>query len=174
MNGVILYKSKYGATRKYVEWLVEETGFNIVEVSKAKIDVIKKYDVIVLGGGIYESRIAGISFLKKNIKDLQDKKIIVFCDGASPLDEKSFEEIKKRNMKGELKNIPCFYCRGQWDLEVMSLIDRTMCKMLIKSISKKDVNELQIWERALIDAGDKKCDWTDKRYLKPILESINK
>lgn len=24
MNGVIIYKSKYGSTRKYVEWLVEE------------------------------------------------------------------------------------------------------------------------------------------------------
>lgn len=174
MNGVIVYKSKYGATRKYVEWLVEETGFDTVETSNAKINAIQKYDVIVLGGGIYAAGIAGISFLQKNIKALQDKKIIVFCAGASPLDDEAFEKIKKHNMKENLKNIPCFYCRGRWNLEAMSFIDRNMCKMLIKSVSKKNPNELEIWEKALVAAGDEKCDWTDKKYLKPILEAINK
>ena len=174
MNGVIVYKSKYGATRKYVEWLVEETGFDTVETSNAKITAIQKYDVIVLGGGIYATGIAGLSFLQKNIKALQDKKIIVFCDGASPLDDETFEEIKRRNMKDDLKNIPCYYCRGGWDLEAMSFIDRNMCKLLRKSVLKKNPNELEIWEKALVSAGDEKCDWTDKKYLKPILEAINK
>lgn len=174
MNGVIVYKSKYGSTRKYVEWLVEETGFDTVETSNAKINEIRKYDVIVLGGGIYATGIAGISFLQKNIKALQDKKIIVFCNGASPLDDEAFEEIKKHNMKDDLKNIPCFYCRGGWDLEAMSFVDRNMCKLLRKSVLKKNPNELEIWEKALVAAGDKKCDWTDKKYLKPILEAINK
>ena len=41
-------------------------------------------------------------------------------------------------------------------------------------VSKKDPNELEIWEKALVAAGDEKCDWTDKKYLKPILEAINK
>ena len=27
MNGIILYQSKYGATKKYAQWLSEETGF---------------------------------------------------------------------------------------------------------------------------------------------------
>lgn len=174
MNGVIVYKSKYGSTRKYVEWLVEETGFDTVETSNAKINEIRKYDVIVLGGGIYATGIAGISFLQKNIKALQDKKIIVFCNGASPLDDEAFEEIKKHNMKDDLKNIPCFYCRGGWDLEAMSFVDRNMCKLLRKSVLKKNPNELEIWEKALAAVGDEKCDWTDKKYLKPILEAINK
>ena len=32
--------------------------------------------------------------------------MIVFCNGASPLDDEAFEEIKKHNMKDDLKNIP--------------------------------------------------------------------
>ncbi len=27
MKGIIVYKSKYGATKKYAQWLREETGF---------------------------------------------------------------------------------------------------------------------------------------------------
>ena len=67
MSGIILYKSKYGATRKYAEWLSERTGFSYIETDKSDIGVISGYDVIILGGGIYASGIAGLSFLKKNI-----------------------------------------------------------------------------------------------------------
>ena len=79
MNGVILYQSKYGATKRYAEWLSEETGFQCIETKKADINEIITYDPIILGGGIYASGIAGLSFLKKNINKLTDKKIIVFC-----------------------------------------------------------------------------------------------
>lgn len=34
MNGVILYQSKYGATKGYAEWLSEETGFQCIETKK--------------------------------------------------------------------------------------------------------------------------------------------
>ena len=27
MNGIILYQSKYGATKKYADWISEESGF---------------------------------------------------------------------------------------------------------------------------------------------------
>lgn len=174
MNGIILYKSKYGATKKYVDWLVEETGFDVIETSKAKICEIQKYDVIILGGGIYAMGIAGLSFLRKNIRALKGKKVIVFCDGASPFDEKVFEEIKKHNMKEDLKEIPFFYCRGGWDLDAMSFIDRNMCKMLQKSVAKKELSTLETWEKALIEAGNEKCDWTNKDYLKPVLDELKR
>ena len=64
MNGIILYQSKYGATKKYADWLSEATQFPCVETKKANIAQVKAYDVIILGGGIYASGIAGLSFLK--------------------------------------------------------------------------------------------------------------
>lgn len=74
MSGVILYQSKYGATKRYAEWLSEETGFQCIETKKADINEIISYDSIILGGGIYASGIAGLPFLKKNINKLTDKK----------------------------------------------------------------------------------------------------
>lgn len=88
-KGIILYQSKYGSTLKYAMWLSESLGFDLLETKKAKLSVVKEYDVILLGGGIYASGIAGLSFLKKNISQLSDKKIITFCVGASPYEEKS-------------------------------------------------------------------------------------
>ena len=82
MKGIILYSSKYGATRRYAKWLAEDTGFDCVETKSAKIGDVCTYDTIILGGGLFASRVAGISFLKKNIGKLSGKKIIVFCDGV--------------------------------------------------------------------------------------------
>lgn len=172
MTGIILYQSKYGATKKYADWLSEETGFPCVETKKARIDEVSKYDVIVLGGGIYASGIAGLSFLKKHIDALKGKKIIVFCDGASPYEEKAFGELVSRNMTGSLEGIPCFYCRGAWDPNGMNAVDKTMCKMLLKAVTKKDPADCEVWEKALLEAGDSKCDWTDRKYLEPIIKAI--
>ena len=32
MKGIILYTSKYGATKRYAQWLAEETGFDCLEI----------------------------------------------------------------------------------------------------------------------------------------------
>ena len=170
MNGIILYQSKYGATRKYAQWLSERTGFSCIETKRAKIADVRQYDAILLGGGIYASGIAGLSFLKKNIRDLHGKKIAVFCVGASPYEERAYREIVARNMKDELSDIPCFYCRGAWDKEAMSIVDRNLCNLLRKAVAKKDPKDYEVWEQALMADGDEKCNWTDQKYIEPILE----
>ena len=172
MKGIILYSSKYGSTKRYAEWLAEETGFDCVETKKAKIEDVKQYDTILLGGGIYASGIAGLSFLKKNMAQLREKNVIVFCDGASPYEERAFQQIVAHNLKDSLAGLPCFYCRGAWDPDAMSLADRTLCRMLQKAVAKKKPEDCEIWEKALLEAGDQKHDWTDRSYLAPILEAI--
>ena len=172
MKGIILYTSKYGATKRYADWLAEESGFDCIETKNAKIEDILQYDAIILGGGIYASGISGLSFLKKNIGKLQGKKVIVFCDGASPFDEKAFQQIIDYNLKGPLSGLPCFYCRGAWDMDRMNFADRNLCRLLQKVVAKKKTGDYEVWEKALIEAGNKKCDWTDKAYIKPILDAL--
>lgn len=173
MKGIILYQSKYGATARYARWLSEATGFSITETKKAKLGDVKQYDTVVLGGGLYASGISGISFLRKNAEELKDKKIIVFCVGASPYSEEGLAEVKARNMKGALSGVPCFYCRGAWDFEKMGTIDKTLCKMLRKSVEKKPPEEHEPWEKALMEVGATSCDWTDRKHLEPILNELN-
>lgn len=92
-KGIIIYQSKYGATKKYAEWLCKMTGFECVEIPKALISEVMNYEIVLLCGGIYASGIAGLSFLKKNINSLRNKKIAIFCVGASPYDESAFAEV---------------------------------------------------------------------------------
>jgi hypothetical protein len=172
VNGIVLYQSKYGATKKYVDWLTETTKFSCLEIKKADIKDLTKYDVVILAGGIYASGIAGLAFLRKHIKQLENKRIAVFCVGASPFDEQAFKQVYKHNFSENLSNIPCFYGRGAWNEEKMSFADRTMCKMLQKMVAKKDPTTYEPWEKALMCAVGQSCDWTDKEYLNALLDWI--
>ena len=169
---VVVYQSKYGATKKYAHWLSEELSCDFIETKKAQIEEVEQYDVIILGGGMYATGVAGISFLTKHYERLKDRKVIVFAVGASPYNEKAMEEIKRRNFKGELSHIPLFYCRGAWNEEDMSLKDRTLCTLLKKAVAKKDPVKYEPWESALMQAIGSKRDWTDKEELNPILDCI--
>lgn len=171
-KGIILYQSKYGATKKYAHWLQTETGFDCLETKSADLDQLCEYDTIILGGGVYASGILGLSFLKKNIDNLADKKILVFCVGASPFDENAIAQIRKLHFKNGLSEVPLVYCRGAWDENVMTFKDRILCKMLQKAVAKKDPATYEPWEKALMCALGNKCDWTDKKYLEPIINYL--
>ncbi|WFA08984.1 flavodoxin domain-containing protein [Tissierella sp. Yu-01] len=172
-KSIVLYQSKYGATKKYANWLKEELSCDIMETKKASADAVEKYDIIILGGGLYASGIAGLSFIKKNYHKLKDKKVIIFAVGASPYDERSINMVKEHNLKDELSNIPLVYLRGAWNEEKMTFIDRSLCNMLKKSVAKKDQSKLEPWEAALMEAIGGNYDWTDKKYIESIIELVN-
>ena len=96
MDGIILCRSKYGASAKYAEWLSQETGFKVIDTKKADIKEVEKYDNIVLGGGIYAASIAGAAFLKKNIAALKGKNIYVYCCGMAPYSDEVLDILKKK------------------------------------------------------------------------------
>ena len=173
MSGIVIYKSKYGATKKYAEWISEAIGFECVSVQDADINKVVEFDTVILGGGIYAGGIAIVPFLKKNYSKLKDKKIIVYTCGASPYDEKSVNEVIDKNMKDELKGIPVYYCRGGFDFKNMTFMDKTLCKMLRKALSKKDPKDYEVWEEALMSVGENESgDWTDKANLEPLLAAV--
>lgn len=171
-KGIIIYRSKYGATEKYAKWLSEIMGFEVIKDKDVSVDKIRDYDIIVFGGGIYAQGISGVSIIKKNIDEIKDKKIIVYCCGASPYSDEFISALKERNFTGKYSDIECYYVRGAWNLDKMNFFDRNLCKMLIKSVSKKDPSKYEEWEKALMSAGDEACDWTDRKYLEPIIKSI--
>lgn len=172
MRGIILYQSKYGATRRYAQWLKETTGFDCVETRNADIRQVVQYDTVILGGGIYASGISGLSFLRKHFSKLKEKKLVIFCVGASPYEENAIQQVRQHNLKEDLREMPLFYCRGAWDEEAMGFVDRKLCKMLQKAVARQDPSTFEPWMAALLSSTGKKCDWTDRAYLAPVLKEL--
>lgn len=169
---LVVYRSKYGATKKYAEWLSDALGCKIVESSKCNRSMLADYDTIVYGGGIYATGIAGFSLIKRNFEILKNKKVVVFAVGASPYGESAFAALRERNFPDQMRDVPCFYCRGAFDERTMTMGDRILIKMLKKAVGKKDPSKYEPWEKELMDAAGEPGDWTSKEYLAPILDRI--
>jgi len=44
--------------------------------------------------------------------------------------------------------------------------------MLQKAVAKQDPAEYEPWQKALLSAVGEKHDWTDKKYLEPLLKCL--
>ena len=101
MNTIVIYKSKYGSTKAYADWIAEELACTAVDVADFKPTEFDGYDTIVYGGGLYAEMIAGISLITKNADKLTDKKIAVFSTGLTPLDCREYYDkmVIEKNFK---------------------------------------------------------------------------
>lgn len=54
----------------------------------------------------------------------------------------------------------------------MTFQDRTLCKLLRRSVAKRDPDTYEPWMKALMCAAGQACDWTDKSYLTPLIEYL--
>lgn len=172
MNALILYRSKYGATRKYVNWLAEELELPFAEIQNITIEEMARYDTIIYGGGIYGTGIAGISLLRKSFRALEGRRLVVFCVGAFPCSEGALRWFARHNLKGLYPAAPCFFCRGIWDPSTMGLPDRILYRVLRGLIGRKPPEACHSWQRALLEAGDCRQDWTDRACLAPIKDYL--
>ena len=175
MNNIaIVYKSKYGSTKRYAQWIAEETKGDCFRSSGIGIKKLMEYDTIVYGGGLYASGIAGISIITKNYESLKDKKIIVFTVGLASTDrEEVFLPIIEKNFSKEMRDtIKFFHLRGGIDYKKLGIIHKSMMAMLKNIISKKNSDELSDDDRELLATYGGKVDFTDKNTITPLLSFL--
>lgn len=170
---IVLYRSRYGATKRYAAWLASDLGCPLIETPDAGISQAAEYDTIILGGGVYASAISGLDFLKQHGEALAGKRLCVFAVGASPFGEKTLDHLRGKNMTGALADVPLFYFRGAWNGSRLTLRDKMLCQLMQRIISKKPEADCDAWERTLMQPGAPDEDWTDRLYLAPMLAFLH-
>ena len=116
MSTIVVYKTKYGSTKTYAEWIAEELGCVAVDAKSIKADDLLMYDTVIYGGGLYAEVINGVTLITKNIEKLRDKKIIVYTTGITPRDVREYydgEVIEKNFKNGVPENIKIFNFEGK-------------------------------------------------------------
>ena len=173
MSGIIIYKSKYGSSKKYAEWLSEKTGYKYIEISKVKTDNLKNYDTIILGSGIYMSKLSINKFVENNFDFLKIKNTFVFGVGLCPYEDANIQTIKNNSFNHISFNLPFVYCRGSINIDSMKFLDKILCKMLKKAVLNKPASDRNLLESTIAETKEGDNDWTDKNFLNPILESLD-
>lgn len=167
MKTIVVYKSKYGYTKRYAEWIAEELSCDIKE--NAAFSDISGYDMIICGGGCYAGTINGSKLITKNLARLSGKKLILFAVGSSSGADKDIIPFWEKNLTVEQRQaVAHFYLRGGFDYSRLGSTDKLLMNMLKSHLKKiKDPDEET---RGLLAAYDTPVDFTDKKRLKELLE----
>ncbi|MCX4356002.1 MAG: flavodoxin [Oscillospiraceae bacterium] len=167
MKTIVVYKSKYGYTKRYAEWIAEELSCDIKE--NAAFSDISGYDMIICGGGCYAGTINGSKLITKNLARLSGKKLILFAVGSSSGADKDIIPFWEKNLTVEQRQaVAHFYLRGGFDYSRLGSTDKLLMNMLKSHLKKiKDPDEET---RGLLAAYDTPVDFTDNKRLKELLE----
>ena len=171
MKTIVIYKSRYGSTKTYAQWIAQELSCEAVDYTNVKWQDLLEYDTIIYGGGLYAEIIAGASLVTKNIDKLSDKKIIIFTTGITPMDCREYYDdiVVKKNFKGDVySKIKVFNFPGKMILDELTPVHRAALKTLKKIMSGKS-NPTEM-EKLLVELCDADGDFSDRNLIKELVE----
>ena len=175
MKSIVIYKSKYGSTKTYAEWIAKELNCEFVDAKNIKIEDLMKYDTIIYGGGLYAEVISGVTLITRNIDKLSNKKIIIYSTGITPLKYREYYDklvVEKNFTPDILEKIKVYNFLGKMIIEELSMPHRAALKTLKQIMSaKKEPNEM---EKLLIELCDTSGDFTDRDAIKDLVEYARK
>ncbi len=165
MKGIIIYKSKYGATKQYADWLSELLHLPMVASDNINKDNLRQYDFIIAGSPVYIGKLLIRQWLRENVHVLQNKKVFLFvvC-GTSPNEKDKLDKIVRENVPAEIKNkCEIFFFRGRVRRNTLSWSDSFLLR--IGALMARNPND-----KKHMRAG---YDAVDKANLLPLLNAVS-
>lgn len=178
MKNVVIYESKYGATKRYAAWIADSLSCDLFERKAFDPKQLKAYDTIIYGGGLYAGGVSGIRLLADHFASLREKNILLFtCGLADPTDAGNVANIRAGLAKAlspeMLEKIQVFHLRGGIDYAKLGLVHKSMMAMLYNMTKKKDYSTLRSEDKEMLDTYGKAVDFTNREAIQPILGYIS-
>ncbi|MBN2737367.1 MAG: hypothetical protein JXR70_10340 [Spirochaetales bacterium] len=163
MKGIIIYKSNYGSTREYAQWLQEETGFKALDFRKVKSNELTNAETIVIGCPIFANRPLLAKWIEKKWDILKNKKIALYTTSGAkantPELKKGFQESFKPEISSKIKYFPQ---GGRMVISKLNFLHRMLMKLGQKMEKDPIIRE---------EMGKDK-DHVDRKGLKALIEYL--
>lgn len=175
MNKIaVVFQSKYGSTRKYAQWIAEALSCDLLERRDVKAEDLKKYDIIIYGGGLYAGGVSGFELITKNYDSLAGKHLILFTCGLADVSQASNTDSIKEGLKKAMsvpmqETIKVFHLRGGMDYSKLSIPHKAMMGMVRKATLKKDPDKRTQEDQELLETYGQTVDFTDQATIEPLV-----
>ena len=154
MKALILYGTRYGATKSTSEEIAKVLGeenfdVKVLNAQEEKVKDISEYGLVVVGSGTACGRWVSEAedFLKKFRKEFETKKLALFVSSLGPISEKEGNtaevakmhklDLEDRISKYSLKPISVGFLGGIIDFNKMNFLSRKGMEIAFKEPLKK-------------------------------------
>jgi menaquinone-dependent protoporphyrinogen IX oxidase len=165
----VIYRSKYGSTRRYAEWIAEELGADLLEHGTATPGKLAHYDAVVYGGGLYAGRISGVALVTKH----PCKNLTIFTVGAADPATVGHAEILDKNLPERMRAATqVFHLRGGIDYPRLGPVHRGIIMILHAVLSRFPAERRPPDAGVILDTYGKTLDFVDRRAIEPIVAHV--
>ncbi|SEM70967.1 Protoporphyrinogen IX oxidase, menaquinone-dependent (flavodoxin domain) [Mucilaginibacter gossypiicola] len=166
MKGIIIYGSKYGATKQYAHWLANILQMPVSKAESVTPDVLALYDMIVIGSPVYIGKLVLHDWLRKNSDSLKHKKLFIFIvSSTNDEDIAQRHALIKNNFDHNIsKMAKVFFLPGRCIVAKLSWMDRLSLKM--GAWLEKDPEKKLVMKKGF--------DYMDRHHLDDIIAQIQR
>ena len=170
----VIYKSKYGSTKRYAEWIAQKLGAQTFSITEFDVSTLDGYSTVLFGSSVHIGKIKGIEFVKDNWAVLNKKQVVVFAStGAPKIEPKQHEAISASLPPIICQCIKYFPLPGAYCYSKLDFKDK-----LLMNFGPYAVFRFRAWfkrdQKAKLQLSEfgKQQDWTSPEAVDPIVDCV--
>lgn len=172
---IVVNKKKNFYINQYAQWISEEIQADMIEHSELTNQKLKKYDIVIFGGSLYDYKINHLDYISKHYQKLKEKVIIAFIVGITPILKNTIHDILyKYFSKEQQKVIKFYYIPGGFEPKKLTFSNKLKYLLLKIKIKKKKKRKVGLSaEEILIDnASNQTINYLKQDYIYKITDYI--
>jgi hypothetical protein len=123
-DGVLVYRSRYGTTLQYAEWIKKELRIPKIEPERLDDQVLAASDFLVIGTPVYQGEMLIRDWLEQNEQRLHTKRLFLFIVCLHFTDAEKRQQMITDNIPdGLLSGCELYFLPGRLVVENLSAED---------------------------------------------------
>lgn len=167
---LIIFKSKHGYVKRYVDIIGNALGCDAVPLNKLKKQMLT-YDRFLYIGPVQGGVISGFKKLNDYLDAIADK-LVVCGVGMLPRREKIEARLKESTISVMYEHkIPVFYAQGGFDSSELTRTEKLQISMLVNQIKKSSVIDEN--ETFVLNAVETPVDEVKAANIKHLIDFLD-
>lgn len=168
-QALIVVSSQTGFTLKYGQWLADAASAELTTLEKCSPEILKPYEVIVFGSGIYGGEYHNRKKFEKLRRKNADKTYLYYATGIYPQTERTLHRLRRVNF-ADLPENALFYFQGGLDRERLDPSQKALLvcyRAMIRRRGNPSPEEQIVLNRMQISG-----DYTDRDSIVPLVDRL--
>lgn len=144
---MIIYKSKYGATSQYAQWLAKALDLPVKKIGEITDAEIVSQHFIILGSSVYVGQLLVADWIQRNEDILRERKVLLFVVCGSE-NAKDHENIFKQNIPEALiDRANVFFLPGRLVKSKLSWKDRLKLSLGARLVKNPEIKKAMLQDK---------------------------